>query len=184
MYAFVMLGVVFPYQVKRLARGTSPKWAILCRVGRKTTTQSVVSVYHFNHWWWWWRICDNVYCAEGSRSSPSLASIPAKVVRSADSRSQQLRRIVVVAEGQPSRPAVDADVRRLSAVPAFTPLLHGTVSLSEDTVSSRPPQLDARHVLALCTRYQDHLHQCAEAVAFDQNALCVRIKEVSHVLTF
>ena len=125
-----------------------------------------------------------MYCTEGSRSSQSLASIPAKVVRSADSRSQQLRRIVVVAEGQPSRPAVDADVRRLSAVPAFTPLLHGTVSLSDDTVSSRPPQLDARHVLALCTRYQDHLHQCAEAVAFDQNALCVHIKEVSRILTF
>jgi len=126
-----------------------------------------------------------VYYVDAARSSPSLASIPAKVVRSADTRTQQLRRIVVVAEGQPSHPVVDAEIQRLSAVPAFTPLLHGTVpTSSDDTMSSRPPQLDARHVLAMCARYQDHLHQCAEAVAFDQNALCVRIKEVSHSLTF
>jgi len=31
---------VFPHPAKRLVCGTSPKWPILCRVGRKTTTQS------------------------------------------------------------------------------------------------------------------------------------------------
>jgi len=34
MCAFVVLGLVFPYQGKRLAWGTSPKWPILCWVGR------------------------------------------------------------------------------------------------------------------------------------------------------
>jgi len=114
---------------------------------------------------------------DGARSSPSLASIPSKVVRVADARSHQ-RQIVVVAEGQSSVPVVDPDQQRLSAIPPFAPLIRSAVSLSEDSLSSRPPQLDPRHVLALAARYQDHLHQCAEAVAFDQNALCVRIKEV------
>jgi len=41
MCAFVVLGFVFPYQAKRLAWGTSPKWPILYRVGRKTLTQSI-----------------------------------------------------------------------------------------------------------------------------------------------
>jgi len=36
-----VLGLVFPHQAKRLAWGTSPKWPILCGVGRKTLTQSI-----------------------------------------------------------------------------------------------------------------------------------------------
>jgi len=42
MCAFVVLGLVFPYQARRLAWRTSPKWPILCRVGCKTTTQSIM----------------------------------------------------------------------------------------------------------------------------------------------
>ena len=44
MYAFAVLGLVFPYQAKRLAWGTSPNWPVLCWVGRKTTTQSMYPV--------------------------------------------------------------------------------------------------------------------------------------------
>ena len=41
MCAFVVLGLVFPYQAKRLAWGASLKWPILCWVGIKTFTQSI-----------------------------------------------------------------------------------------------------------------------------------------------
>jgi len=41
MCASVVLGLVFPYQAKRLSWRTFPKWPILCWVGRKTTTQSI-----------------------------------------------------------------------------------------------------------------------------------------------
>jgi len=40
MCAFVVLGLLFPYQARRLAWGTSLKLPVLCRVGCKTTTQS------------------------------------------------------------------------------------------------------------------------------------------------
>jgi len=43
MRALVVLGLVFPYQAKRLAWGASPKWRILCCVGRKTLTQSILT---------------------------------------------------------------------------------------------------------------------------------------------
>jgi len=39
MRAFVVIGLVFPYQAKRFAWTTSPNLLILCRVGHKTTTQ-------------------------------------------------------------------------------------------------------------------------------------------------
>jgi len=41
----LLLGLVFPYQTKRLVGETSPKWPILCRVGRKTATQSIAYIY-------------------------------------------------------------------------------------------------------------------------------------------
>lgn len=90
-----------------------------------------------------------------------------------------LNSIVVVAEGVQSEPEVDEELTHLLAIPSFRPLLVGSFGSSSSTDTDTIGKLDMRHILGLCMRLQDHMKQCADAVAFDQNALCVRIKEVS-----
>jgi len=89
----------------------------------------------------------------------------------------------VVTEGAPTTNKIDPETVHIEAIPGFLPLLRDrgagpVVGVGGGQNLVGLSQLDARHVLGLCLRYQDHLRQCAEAVAFDQNALSVRIKEV------
>ena len=66
MWCFVVLGLVFPYQAKRLAWGTSRNSLILCRVGRETLTHSVNQEYGLMRETGKWRECCS--CCNGSQT--------------------------------------------------------------------------------------------------------------------
>eukprot|EP00918_Siedleckia_nematoides_P042674 GHVU01093211.1.p1 GENE.GHVU01093211.1~~GHVU01093211.1.p1 ORF type:complete len:255 (+),score=30.04 GHVU01093211.1:62-826(+) len=90
--------------------------------------------------------------------------------------------IVVVAEGNKYPEDNDPELQKIENIPMFLPILRASLNLPNVSDPEVLERLDARQILLLAQRYQEHLKQCAEAVAFDQNALCVRVKEVDFVL--
>lgn len=91
--------------------------------------------------------------------------------------------IVVVADGYVPIKDPDPEMTRLSTIPVFFPILRGSLNLpSSSRDTDMLDKLDMKNVLMLCLRYQDHLKQLSESVAFDQNALCIRIKEIDCII--
>ncbi|KAK3096679.1 hypothetical protein FSP39_002323 [Pinctada imbricata] len=92
--------------------------------------------------------------------------------------------IVVVAGGQSPEKDPDPELTKLNTIPVFYPIMKGSLNIP---TSSRDldllDKMDHQQLLQLCVRYQEHLRQLADAVAFDQNALCVRIKEIDCAIT-
>ena len=88
--------------------------------------------------------------------------------------------IVVVTEGNVPEKDPDPELTKLNTIPVFYPIMRGSLNIP---TSSRDldllDKMNHEQLLYLCVRYQEHLKQLAESVTFDQNALCVRIKEVN-----
>jgi len=76
----------------------------------------------------------------------------------------------------------DPELLKLEQSPLIPPIMKAGFNVPHFHVGEPLDKLDSVAVLQLCARYQEHLKQCAEAVSFDQNALCVRIKEVDFTL--
>lgn len=72
----------------------------------------------------------------------------------------------------------DHDIRNLNELPYFLPLLRSTVNVPASRDLDFWDKFDLRPCLSLCSRYEKHLKQCAEAVSFDQHMLSSQIREM------
>ncbi|XP_064622930.1 BLOC-1-related complex subunit 5-like [Lineus longissimus] len=95
---------------------------------------------------------------------------------------QLIHNIVVVKEGQDDSDQVDPEIQKLEDIAVFLPVMRGSLNIPNLRDVDCMDRLDPKQVLMMCVRYQEHLKQCAEAIAFDQNALCVRIKEIDFAI--
>lgn len=119
-----------------------------------------------------------IVVSETTRASPRLnTKIKRPLSRVEQGETSVKHDIVVVAEGS-TQEHVDPELQKLENIPVFVPLMRTSLNIPALLEPEVLERLDTRQLVLLCHRYQEHLRQCAEAVAFDQNALCVRIKEV------
>ena len=108
--------------------------------------------------------------------------------------------VVVVSGPNATSTSGQTELDKLTKIPLFSPFIKSSVNLfgfdtnaidgtSSALAAASPnaglgqaaPMLDSRAIAAISTRLQEHLRQCSEAVAFDQNALCNRMGEVNNL---
>ena len=74
----------------------------------------------------------------------------------------------------------DPDIVKLNNITTFSPLMKGLQNGNVPTDIEVTNRLDSRPARAMCARYEMHLRACAEAVAFDQDAITRRLKELDN----
>jgi len=65
----------------------------------------------------------------------------------------------------------------------FLPIMRGTLNLPAARDPEVLERLDPGGLVGLGSRYQQHLANCAEMVASEQNLLTARVKEVTNTLS-
>ena len=93
--------------------------------------------------------------------------------------------IVVVAKDPRRLPTKwlgpDAVLQRLDDIPTFFPIVRSSLNVARTRDLEKFEKLDPKHWLLLGLRYQRHVRECADAVAFDQKALARRLKDVDMI---
>lgn len=74
----------------------------------------------------------------------------------------------------------DPDIVKLNNITTFHPLMKGSLNGSVGNDFEVANRLDPRPARTMCARYELHLKLCAEAVAFDQDAITRRLKELDN----
>lgn len=63
----------------------------------------------------------------------------------------------------------------------FLPIMRGTLNLPDVRDPEVLERLDQSAFYKLCLRYENHLNQCANVVAEEQNAIAQKMREVLHI---
>jgi hypothetical protein len=74
----------------------------------------------------------------------------------------------------------DPDIVKLNNITTFSPLMKAPLNSNSATDFEITNRLYSRPARAMCARYETHLKLCAEAVAFDQDAITRRLKEIDN----
>ncbi|XP_069972736.1 BLOC-1-related complex subunit 5 [Penaeus vannamei] len=96
---------------------------------------------------------------------------------------QRPQEVVVVREASANTQGLDPELARLQSIPTFLPIMRGALTAP----SARDPEvlerLDSAALVALCRRYQAHLHATASATSQHQDLLSGKIREVDSTVS-